>query len=56
MYNSSVVLFHSIKSVLARVKQYSKGSLIVDILRVIKKILLYYRDKCMDKIKKAANY
>lgn len=56
VYNSSVVLFHSIKSVLGRVKQYSRGSLVINILRVIKDILKYYRDKCLEKIKKAANY
>lgn len=56
MYNSSVVLFHSIKSVLSRVKQYSKGPLILNILDVIKKVLIYYRDRCFDKIKKNNNY
>lgn len=47
VYNSSLVLFHSIKSVMKRASSYSKGSLMLDIMKSIKKMLRLYCDKCM---------
>ena len=56
VYNSCLVLFHSIKGVVKRANLYSRGQLMVDITRCVKKILRLYAEKCYDKIKKAPDF
>lgn len=52
VFNSSIVLFHGIKNVIRRASNYSRGSLLLDILRVIKKVFRFYSDRCFEKCKK----
>jgi hypothetical protein len=47
------VLFHGIKNAIRRASAYSKGNLLLDIIRVIKKMFRIYSDRCFDKTKKA---
>lgn len=56
VYNSSLFLFHSIKNAIKRAGTYSRGQLMLEITRCIKRILKIYCDKCFDKIKKAQNF
>jgi len=56
VYNSSLFLFHSIKSVIKRAQSYSKGRLMLDIINSIKKMLRIYCDKCLEKIKKSNDF
>ena len=52
VYNSSIVLFHGIKNCIRRASNYSKGHLLLDILRVVKKTFRVYSDRCFEKTKK----
>ena len=56
VYNSSLFLFHSIKSVIKRVTTFSRGRLMLDIINSIKKMLRIYCDKCLEKIKKSNDF
>lgn len=47
VYNSSLFLFHSIKSVIKRAQSFSRGRLMLDIIHSIKKMLRIYCDKCL---------
>ena len=56
VYNSSLFLFHSIKSVIKRATSFSRGRLMLDIINSIKKMLRIYCDKCIEKIKKSNDF
>ena len=53
VYNSSIVLFHGIKNCIRRASTYSRGNLLLDILRIVKRVFRNYADKCFDKTKKS---
>ena len=42
VYNSALVLFHGIKGSVRRASNFSKGSLLIEILRVVKKMFYIY--------------
>ena len=42
VYNSALVLFHGIKGSVRRASTYSKGALLIEILRVVKKMFYLY--------------
>jgi hypothetical protein len=46
------VLFHGIKNAIRRASTYSRGNLLLDILRVVKKMFKIYSEKCFEKTKK----
>ena len=49
------MLFHGVKNSVRRASTYSKGQLLLDILRVVKKIFLIYSERCFDKCKRSAD-
>lgn len=53
VYNSSIVLFHGIKNCIRRASTYSRGNLLLDILRIVKRVFKTYADKCFEKTKKS---
>jgi hypothetical protein len=55
VFNSALVLFHGVKNSVRRASTYSKGQLLLDILRVVKKIFLIYSERCFDKCKRSAD-
>jgi vacuolar protein sorting-associated protein 53 len=52
VFNSALVLFHGVKNSVRRASNYSKGQLLLDILRVVKKIFIIYSERCFDKSKR----
>lgn len=52
VFNSALVLFHGVKNCVRRASNYSKGTLLLDILRVVKKIFLIYSERCFEKSKR----
>lgn len=55
VFHSSVVLFHGIKNAIRRASNYSRGNLLLDIMRVIKKMFKIYSDKCFEKTRKGGD-
>jgi hypothetical protein len=52
VFNSALVLFHGVKNSVRRASNYSRGQLLLDILRVVKKIFIIYSERCFDKSKR----
>jgi len=55
VFNSSIVLFHGIKNTIKRASTYSKGNLLLDILRVIKRMFGVYSEKCFEKTRQSGD-
>lgn len=53
MFNSALVLFHGVKNSVRRASTYSKGQLLVEMLRVVKKMFVIYSERCFDKSKRS---
>ena len=49
------MLFHGIKNCIRRASTYSKGHLLLDILKVVRKSFRTYADKCFEKNRNARN-
>jgi vacuolar protein sorting-associated protein 53 len=56
VYNSALVLFHGIKGSVRRASNFSKGGLLIDILRVVKKMFYIYSERCFEKCKRAEQF
>jgi hypothetical protein len=52
VFNSALVLFHGVKNSVRRASNYSRGQLLLDILRIVKKIFIIYSERCYDKSKR----
>lgn len=46
------MLFHGIKNTIRRASNYSRGNLLIDIVRVVKKMLKINSEKCFEKTRK----
>lgn len=46
VYNSALILFHGVKNSVRRASNFSKGPLLLDILKVVKKIFVIYSERC----------
>lgn len=46
------MLFHGVKNSIRRAGNYSKGTLMLEILRVVKKVFRIYSEKCFEKSRK----
>ncbi len=51
-YNSSIVMFHGIKNSIKRASNYSKGTLMLDMIKVVKKVLRYYAECFIERARK----
>lgn len=52
VYNSALILFHGVKNSVRRASNFSKGSLLLEILKVVKKMFVIYSERCFEKSKR----